>query len=163
LKGILIVSLILIIIFLGIVAINNKIYEEDSVSRVSHSISEAKERNVYIKEIRIVPNQLLIGTRNLVLKECWIEEKTQVKFRFLFFKSVNKLGSYNLCLSLKNTTQNVSNLYFRKEGAEYHFSELGSIYVYSLDSLNAPELKVDILQEKSLGKYQKVCQISLLF
>lgn len=153
--AIIFIVLILVVIFK---VLNNVSIEFYSPRSVSNSIDESIKKKIFVKDVEANPNELNIGNEKIKFKQCWIEERTQVVFRFIFFKSIRKLDNFNFCFTLENKLSDNIDTRFRfiKDGAEYSFAcKGGEIYYQQLDSLNFRNIKVFLLEGGKIIKYSK--------
>lgn len=92
-----------IIIFVGLTAlvaiklINNAVTEHYSPGFVSASISEARSRGVFISQPNLKSTVIRWEKSEYPIREAWIEQATQIKYDWIFFKQIIPTG-YRLIL-----------------------------------------------------------------
>jgi hypothetical protein len=152
------IVIITLLTLLGVVRyLNNKSVEYYSQYWESFSLDEAKKNDVFIKEVKIIPNQIQRDEKIIKFKNCWIEEQTQIIYKFLFVKTRKYLGRYNLCFTLQNPkSDNIWKDYFfvrddlgRSFGCRSSVGDKGEYkYVFydHIDKIESRSFKVSILK-----------------
>jgi|GEM_PF-3572767 len=80
----------------------NSLTESSSPTSVSWSPSDAKERNKYIRPVRIVPNSFNWKGQEVVIDSAWIERERRVHYYLLFFKSYEYFDNYRVVFTIKD-------------------------------------------------------------
>lgn len=167
---IVVIICIVLIAFLIWKVIDNYLSEKYSPGYCSRSIEDSKIDNKFIKAAKPAPSELHLDSYTIKIKECWIEERTQVLYKYLFFKRDKKLGSYYLCITLNNdiAINGFDRSYrFWREGSKYGFAKSkGVVYYDELTPLDVSqnEVRVALIKNESpFKKEKKVSEIVLHF
>ncbi len=122
-------------------AVDNYITERYSSGYCSKSIEESRRNSKFIKAVKPTPSNIQIDDNTIRIKECWIEERTQIVHKFILLKHVRRLGSYYLCFTLENNSSadNLDRYYqIRKKGSKYGFAKSKGVVYY--DELTSAEM-----------------------
>jgi hypothetical protein len=97
-----------IVIFIGLGAllvvryINNVVVEYYSPGFISKSISEARSREVFISQPSLKRNIIYWEKSEYPIRSAWIEQATQIKYDWIFFRRVMPTN-YRLLLQIDRT------------------------------------------------------------
>lgn len=104
-----IIVISLIIIITSVIAlrriINNLISKGSAPYTSTYSINESKKKKLFIKDLIISPQEIIINNEKIIFNECWIEKRINIKYFLYFFENREYLDSYHLVFNLKNNYQ----------------------------------------------------------
>ncbi len=167
---IIIIINVALIVSLAWKIVDNFLTEKYSPNYCSSSIEESKKSNKFVKEVIPISREVRVDNFVIKIKECWLEERTQIFHDFIFFKRIKKISSYYLCFTLENNfppNKQGRSYQFWREGSKYGFAESGgTVYLDELTSLDYSQkgIKVDVIEKQpSVIKGKKVAEINFPF